>query len=148
MELRLLELGSNKLRAISGLDKLVRLEQLWLGRNKITSFGAGLAALKQLKKLSIQSNRLTDIGQGLTHCTALEELYISHNGLTSVKGLEALRALRVLDIGTNRITSLDGLQPLTKLDELWVCLTTRAVHTPHTALHPLTLSCHVMSCHM
>lgn len=34
--LRLLELGSNKLRQIQGLDMLHSLQELWLGQNRIT----------------------------------------------------------------------------------------------------------------
>ena len=34
--LRLLELGSNKLRQIQCLDTLHKLEELWLGQNRIT----------------------------------------------------------------------------------------------------------------
>lgn len=35
--LRSLELGGNRIREIRGLDKLVNLEELWLGKNKIRS---------------------------------------------------------------------------------------------------------------
>ena len=34
--LRLLELGSNRIRQIQGLDWLQRLQELWLGQNRIT----------------------------------------------------------------------------------------------------------------
>lgn len=34
-ELRLLELGSNRLREVQGLGHMTRLEELWLGRNRI-----------------------------------------------------------------------------------------------------------------
>lgn len=36
LDIRQLELGSNRIRVIEGLQHLVKLEQLWLGRNKIT----------------------------------------------------------------------------------------------------------------
>ena len=36
-DLRLLELGSNRLRRIAGLDHMTRLEELWLGRNRIAA---------------------------------------------------------------------------------------------------------------
>ena len=35
--LRLLELGSNKLRQIQGLGTLHSLQELWLGQNRITN---------------------------------------------------------------------------------------------------------------
>lgn len=35
-KLRLLELGSNKVKRLEGLDGLVKLHELWLGRNRIS----------------------------------------------------------------------------------------------------------------
>ena len=35
--LRLLELGSNRLREVAGLGHMSRLEELWLGRNRIAA---------------------------------------------------------------------------------------------------------------
>jgi Leucine-rich repeat (LRR) protein len=40
--LRSLELGGNRIREIKGLDKLVNLEELWLGKNKIRSLEVSL----------------------------------------------------------------------------------------------------------
>ncbi len=34
--LRLLELGSNKIRQLTGLQGLTQLQELWLGRNRIS----------------------------------------------------------------------------------------------------------------
>ena len=34
-DLRLLELGSNKIRDMSGTEHLAQLQELWLGRNRI-----------------------------------------------------------------------------------------------------------------
>jgi hypothetical protein len=34
-DLRLLELGSNKIRHLAGLEGLAQLQELWLGRNRI-----------------------------------------------------------------------------------------------------------------
>ena len=34
--LRLLELGSNKIRQINGLEPLQNLQELWLGQNRVT----------------------------------------------------------------------------------------------------------------
>jgi len=54
--LRVLELGSNRIRSIEGLETLGGLQELWLGRNRITTI-AGVGHLRKLRKLSIQSNR-------------------------------------------------------------------------------------------
>jgi protein phosphatase 1 regulatory subunit 7 len=104
-------------REIGGLDTLTGLEELWLGKNKITEI-KGLSALSNLKILSIQSNRLKEI-TGLESLTSLEELHISHNLLTSISGLEQNKNLRVIDISANPIEHLSGLEGLEHLTEFW-----------------------------
>lgn len=110
------------------------LEELWLGKNKITElkvrnkgphikisrspFPQNLSPLANLKILSIQSNRLAQI-QGLENLSNLEELYISHNALTSISGLDKTPQLRVLDISNNQISNLSGLERLAHLEEVW-----------------------------
>ena len=42
-DLRLLELGSNRLRRIAGLDHMTGLRELWLGRNRIAAIDDGLS---------------------------------------------------------------------------------------------------------
>jgi protein phosphatase 1 regulatory subunit 7 len=95
---------------------LTGLEELWLGKNKITEI-KGLDTLQNLKILSIQSNRLTSIS--LPHLPQLEELHISHNLLTSTTGLQHNTSLSVIDISSNPIEHLTDLSPLTKLKEFW-----------------------------
>ncbi len=94
---------NNTRQKIEGLDALVNLEELWLGKNKITQLEVrprvelsrayvlttlqGLEELKKLKILSIQSNRITKL-EGLGGLENLEELYISHNGILKLEGLD------------------------------------------------------------
>lgn len=101
--LRSLELGGNRIRVrtyvlrlilvvpdasqkIEGLDALVNLEELWLGKNKITKL-EGLSGLKKLKILSLQSNRITKL-ENLEELEELEQIYLSHNGIAKLEGLE------------------------------------------------------------
>jgi protein phosphatase 1 regulatory subunit 7 len=87
---------------IEGLDALVNLEELWLGKNKLTKLEVrcialswldaymiqqNLSKLSSLKILSLQSNRITKI-EGLDQLANLEELYLSHNGVERLEGLE------------------------------------------------------------
>ena len=89
---------------VEGLDALTNLEELWLGKNKITKLQVrtlgfpvsqffvipcpqNLGALKSLRILALQSNRLTKI-EGLDELTNLEELYFSHNGIERLEGLD------------------------------------------------------------
>jgi hypothetical protein len=115
------------------LDTLTCLEELWLGKNKITELRVclyrgrlstktdnrqNLSTLQNLRILSIQSNRLTSLA-GLESLSNLEELYVSHNALLQLTGLEHNCALRVLDISNNKLTSLANISHLQALEEFW-----------------------------
>lgn len=123
------------------MDSLVNLEELYLGKNKITELTVcrtrticpliieaesslcdtqNLEGLKNLNILSIQSNRITS--PSLSHLANLPQLtdvYISHNLLDSLQPLSSVTSLRILDVSNNPITSLAGLESLSQLEELW-----------------------------
>ncbi|CAK7235447.1 protein phosphatase regulatory subunit Sds22 [Sporothrix curviconia] len=139
--LRMIELGSNRIRSIAPLGGFgfPALEELWLAKNKITSLD-GLAGLPKLRLLSVQSNRIRDLSP-LKDVPTLEELYVSHNALTSLTSLAGkpeaaaddankadtedaatpttLPLLRVLDISNNQVTSFSGTEHLSALEEVW-----------------------------
>jgi len=129
--LTVLELGSNRIRRVEGLEDQGALLELWLGRNRIgPAVGPGLAPLSRLRRLSLQSNRLESMA-GLGACPSLEELYLSHNGIRVLEGLDALPKLRVLDVSSNRLTALGGggggggaggaaLAAQSQLEDLWL----------------------------
>jgi len=116
-ELRILELGSNRLRVLEGLQTMTILQELWLGRNRIRT--VELCGLKSLVKISLQSNRLTSM-LGFQECLNLEELYLSHNGISKMEGLSTLVNLKVLDISSNKLTAISGIENLTRLEDLWL----------------------------
>ncbi|KAM5547601.1 hypothetical protein ABKV19_001869 [Rosa sericea] len=89
-QLQILELGSNRLRVMQSLENMTKLEELWLGRNRIKE------------------------------CVALEELYLSHNGISKMEGLSTLVNLRVLDVSNNKLTSVNDIENLTMLEDLWL----------------------------
>lgn len=123
---------------IEGLDALVNLEELWLGKNKITKL-EGLSNLRKLKILSLQSNRITKL-ENLDELTELDQVYLSHNGLERLEGLEhnvsiqpvacssfghslcvhSQTKLTTLDIGSNFIPTIENIAHLINLEELWV----------------------------
>lgn len=105
-------------QAIEGLEDCVNLEELWLGKNKITEI-RGISHLTKLRKLDIQSNRLEKI-QGLETLVDLEELYLGHNGISEICGLDTLSALMILDLTKNRLTEITGIHELHALTDLWV----------------------------
>lgn len=133
---------------MENMENFTKLEELWLGRNRIKV--VNLCGLQCIKKISLQSNRLTSM-QGfevcivylsvdilISHasilfllmlkkklctqdCFALEELYLSHNGISKMEGLSALVNLRVLDVSNNKLTSVDDIQTLTKYFTFSLC---------------------------
>ncbi|GBF95662.1 hypothetical protein Rsub_08644 [Raphidocelis subcapitata] len=116
--LTVLELGSNRIRQIEGLEGQGALAELWLGRNRIPKI-EGLGHLTNLVRISLQSNRLESM-LGLEGCTSLQELYLSHNGIARLEGLSTLTRLKVLDVSNNRIAAVENLTPLTALEDLWL----------------------------
>ena len=105
------------LQEIENLDTLTALEELWLGKNKITEI-KGVSHLSNLRIISLPSNRLTNL-EGLSSLTELTDIYLSHNQIQSLAPLAANKSLRVIDISSNQITSLTGVGPLTSLEEFW-----------------------------
>lgn len=117
--LKVLEMGSNQLREISEeVNELKELEELWLGRNKITAIPQ--LRLSKLKKISLQSNRIVHINNDcFMHLTALRELYLSHNGI-EVLPTFLPHTLQTLDISNNRIQSIGAVAQCGSLVELWM----------------------------
>ena len=80
-----LYLYSNKLNRIQGLDKLVRLEKLWLNGNSISCLGGlgGLGNQSELRDLNLADNCIATIGDTLRGLQKLEILDLSGNNLSS-----------------------------------------------------------------
>jgi len=79
-----------------------------------------LSPLVKLRQLSLQSNRLTSLA-GVDECASLEELYVSENRIESLAGMDGtkLPQLILLDVAGNRLRSLDGVQALSLLEDVW-----------------------------
>ena len=128
VNLRLLELGGNRLRDVGdGLASLVNLEELWLGKNKIETLGTAFNTLKKLKRLSLQANRLTlveasNFPEGAN--PELSELYLSENGIQQIDHLSHLPGLTILDFSFNPIVTINAnvVAPanMPVLEEFWL----------------------------
>ena len=118
--LKIIDLGANRLRSMKGLESLSEgsLEELWLGKNKITKIDH-IEKLTKLVRLDVQSNRLTTVSNMPTF-PELEELYLSHNAITSMDGVQRLKKLGTLDMSSNRIASITSIFDLRRLEELWI----------------------------
>ncbi len=82
------------------LEKLTKLEELYLSRNQLTNV-KGLEKLTQLKELDLRRNQLTDL-KGLENLTKLNGLHLSNNpDLTKAQINQLKKTLPKCLIGSN-----------------------------------------------
>lgn len=119
--LKMLELGSNRIRAVPAeIANLVNLEQLWLGKNKMTSMA--FPPMPALRHLSLQNNRL-DVWDPsfFKNVSGLTHLYLGHNNFPDLPEEFALLVNLVeVDLVRNAITRIKPVPELVKLEELWM----------------------------
>ena len=101
-----LELSSNEILQITGLEELSNLEILNISSNKLTSI-SGMSNLNNLKILHLASNNISKI-EDLENLTNLEELYLRGNQISKLRGLENLSSLQKLDLSWNSIRKIDS----------------------------------------
>lgn len=102
--LKHLDLSTNLITKISGLNRLDYLESLKLSRNRIPNI-EGLGTLKRLKFLDLSLNKIKDI-EGLENLYNLNTLYLYGNQIEILRGLENLRDLKMLRIEQNKIDNI------------------------------------------
>ncbi|XP_057813886.1 protein phosphatase 1 regulatory inhibitor subunit PPP1R7 homolog isoform X2 [Cryptomeria japonica] len=83
-QLRILELGSNRLR------DCISLEELYLSHNGISKM-EGLSTLVNLMVLDVSSNKLTSI-TGIENLARLEDLWLNDNQIASLDGIDSALA--------------------------------------------------------
>ena len=119
--LKMLELGSNRIRSVPAeISALTHLEELWLGKNKISSMI--LPPLPALRHLSLQNNRLEVWEPAFfQNLSQLTHLYLGHNNLPDLpQEFALLTSLVEVDLVRNAITKIRAMPELEKLEELWM----------------------------
>ena len=111
-------LSSNQIKSVSGLDKLTNLTELYLDSNQISSI-SGLDKLANLTELDLHFNQIRSIS-GLDKLTNLTNLYLYSNEISSISGLDKLTNLTELHLDSNQISSISGLDKLTNLTNLYL----------------------------
>ena len=96
----ILDLRSNQLTEMKGLEKLSQLEVLYLGDNQLTNV-KGLEKLSHLTSLDLGGNQLTEVPKELEKLAKLKELWLHENMLTKLEGLENLTQLKKLYLEDN-----------------------------------------------
>jgi small GTP-binding protein len=99
-----LQLGSNQLSDVRGLERLTGLTHLYLNNNQLSDV-RGLERLTGLKKLHLYNNQLSDV-RGLERLTGLEILYVDKNQIEDIAPLLNFENLKKLDLSNNRISRL------------------------------------------
>lgn len=109
-------LGISDISEIKRLEKLVNLEELYLGGNEITEI-KNLDNLVNLRRLRLGGNHITEI-KGLKSLINLISLRLSGNKISKIKGLDTLRNLGSLKLNSNNIIEIEGLDNLKNLHNL------------------------------
>ena len=115
-ELRLLNVRNNQLVGLpTSVQRLTKLERLYLFENKLTELPAEIGDLRELRTLSVRDNHLIDLPTSIKRLTKLEELELTRNKLTELPAeIGDLRELRFLSVIHNPLT-VDGIRSTLKL---------------------------------
>jgi len=126
VELRELTLGNCRLKSVSEISALSKLQRLNLCFNKITSLSKVFQALTNLQSLNVSNNQLKDMPSELKYLTKLEYADFSNNRITKLNdGIKACKELTHLNLEANQLGSgvlnrspLSALTALTSLEIL------------------------------
>ena len=134
--LRLLDLGYNSIRHITGVQSLSHLQKLFLGRNKIETisvfsftnvsfrdwrdFTCAFSISKATEFARRAVSRRSSIFRNCIFRDGGEMRYLAYNGIPKIEGMEMLRNVNTLDLTHNYLTDTQGMQGFASLEFLWV----------------------------
>lgn len=119
--LKVLNLRSNLIKSLKGVETVTTLETLEMYDNRVKKMKY-VDKLVNLTILDLSYNRLKRIRE-LSTLTRLKKLYLASNRISNVPAgaLDALGpTLEMIDLGANRLRKIEGLSKLTNLKELWL----------------------------
>lgn len=111
--LKELDLSSNQISGIGGLEMLQGLVRLELGNNQISKM-EGINILSALQWLDLSGNKINKI-DGLVGMHNLSNLWLPNNQIIKIEGLETLVSLKWLHLSSNQIKKIEGLKGLNNL---------------------------------
>ena len=112
-ELTALDATERGISDLAGIDRLPRLRQLRLARNRVRDLGP-LSALDSLQVLDLSGNQVFSL-TALSDLGALTHLNLDFNLLRNVASLRSLVELRVINLNGNRIRDISALVGLRQL---------------------------------
>ncbi|CAG9332012.1 unnamed protein product [Blepharisma stoltei] len=112
-----LDLSTNLLTTIEGLDNLSALQVLRLSRNRITKI-ENLEGNRNLNALDLSMNQISRI-ERISHLRSMKLLYLYGNQISAIEGLEGMLYLKELRIEQNQIPDINHLALIdTQIGEL------------------------------
>lgn len=114
--LRVLDLYSNKINKIDGLDNLTNIIYLSLGSNEITEI-KGLDSLQKLIQLKLGKNKISEV-KNLHTLTELSELDLAYNSIKQIDNILDLPNIRRLYLNNNEIAHIANFSELKSLPNL------------------------------
>ena len=110
-ELRYLDLGGNQLARSPSLDQMAKLEQLYIGHNRISRLNRDMLLYNsELVLFKATNNAISQIPDNFFNsCLSLKTIWLDRNNLTSLsKGLlQNLSSLTFLSLASNRLRNAD-----------------------------------------
>ena len=99
----------------TSIQRLTKLEFLYLDGNKLTELPAEICDLRELRQLSVSDNHLVNLPTSIHRLTKLKKLYLVGNKLTELPAeIGDLRELRQLGVSQNPLT-IDAVRCALKL---------------------------------
>ncbi|XP_067004764.2 leucine-rich repeat-containing protein 49 [Anabrus simplex] len=118
INLRVLLMGKNRIRRIEGLNGLNKLEVLDLHGNQIYQVG-GLSALGELKLLNLAGNQIRVVGASdLQGLQSLQELNLRRNRIKHIMGFDDTPQLQKLFLSNNELHVVDNMSSIMKASQL------------------------------
>jgi hypothetical protein len=105
--------ANTALKTIGHITALTALEKVWLYQNDLYSIGT-ITALTNLTEFYAGENNLTDIGV-ITAITGLIKFHVRYNNLTDIGTITALTSLTEFRVTGNNLTDIGSVAALTNM---------------------------------
>lgn len=113
-EIQDLNLSSNQIKNILGIEKLVELQVLHIANNEISDISK-LGSLVKLKTLNISNNNIEDVSH-IKNITTMRTLNISNNKIKDIS--QVYKGITAFYFSGNKVTDITSLSKMTSLTDL------------------------------